>query len=169
MSNPDRSGMKLETTVTNPLPELVAVVGPSGVGKTAISLEIAREVGGEIVNGDATALYRFLNIGSAKPTLRERCDIAHHLIDIAAPDEIVSVGQYQKLAYAAIDDILDRGRRPLLVGGSGLYIRAVVEGYVIPPVPPDDDLRTILASAVQRRGHTWLQGVLRDLDPIARM
>jgi len=167
MSGLDLSGMRADNTVMNLLPKLVVVVGPSGVGKTAISLEVAREFGGEIVNGDATAMYRYLNIGSAKPTLRERCDIAHHLIDIAAPDEIITVGQYQQLAYAAIDDILDRGKCPLLVGGSGLYIQAVVEGYMIPPVPPDDDLRWTLAREIEKRGHIWLQGVLRNLDPIA--
>lgn len=153
--------------MTEELPKLVVVVGPSGVGKTSVSLELAREFDGEIINGDATAMYRYLDIGSAKPTLQERSEIPHHLIDIASPDVSLTVAQYQQLAYNAIDGVLSRGRCPFLVGGSGLYVRVVVEGYKIPSVPPNRQLRQTLAGEAERRGHTWLHDLLFSLDPIA--
>lgn len=167
MSSPDFSGMLSANPLVNSLPKLVVVVGPSGAGKTKLSVEIARRFSGEIVNGDATALYRHLSIGSAKPTPLERREVPHHLIDVAAPDETITVAQYQQLAYRAIDDILSRGKCPLLVGGSGLYVRAVTEGYRIPLVPPNHQLRQTLTREAEERGHVWLHGLLRSLDPMA--
>jgi tRNA dimethylallyltransferase len=159
--------MLLENTVFNPLPKLVVLVGPSGVGKTRISLDLAREFNGEIVNGDVTALYRYLDIGSAKPTINERLEVPHHLIDIATPDENLTVAQYQQLAYTVIEDIISRGKCPFLVGGSGLYIHSVVEGYKIPPVLPNYQLRQELTIEAEKKGHVWLYELLRSLDPVA--
>lgn len=118
---------------------LDVVVGATAAGKSAIALEVAETLGHEIVNADATALYRGLDIGSSKPTPAERARVPHHLVDVFDPTETCSVVDYQRLAYAAID-----GRRALLVGGSGLYVRAVVEGYVFPEAPPDAELRARL-------------------------
>ncbi len=159
--------MLSENTIVNTLPKLVVLVGPSGVGKTSISLDLAREFNGEIVNGDATAIYRFLNIGSAKPKLLERSEVPHHLIDIATPDENITVARYQQIAYETIDDIISRGRHPFLVGGSGLYMRAVIEGYKIPPVPPNHELRRSLSIEAEQKGHLWLYELLRSIDPVA--
>lgn len=159
--------MQSTSAMVDPLPKLVVVVGPTGVGKSRISLELAREFDGEIVNGDATAMYRHLDIGSAKPTLQERSKIPHHLIDIASPDENITVAQYQQLAYKAIDDILSRGKHPFLVGGSGLHIRVVIEGYKLPSVPPNHQLRQMLARETETRGYVWLHDLLRNLDPMA--
>ena len=121
-------------------PPLVAIVGPTAVGKTRLSLRLAQEFDGEIVSADSRQVYRGLDIGTAKPTLEERTRVPHHLIDVVAPDESFTLAQYQELAYGAIGDVLGRGKTPFLVGGTGQYVRAVVEGWGIPRVPPNEEL-----------------------------
>ena len=167
MSNLDFLNLPLESTTVELLPKLVVIVGPSGVGKSGVSLELAREFSGEIVNGDATSMYRYLDIGSAKPTLPERRRIPHHLIDIVSPDEIITVAQYQQLTYKSIDDIFSRNKQPFLVGGSGLYVRSIIEGYRIPPAPPDHHMRKSLEGEAEKRGYVWLHELLCSLDPLA--
>ncbi|HIC94490.1 MAG TPA: tRNA (adenosine(37)-N6)-dimethylallyltransferase MiaA, partial [Anaerolineae bacterium] len=120
---------------------LIAIVGPTAVGKSELALRLAEEFGGEIVSADSRQIYRGLDIGTAKPTAEERQRVPHHLLDVVNPDEVLTLAQYQELAYAAIDDILARGKVPFLVGGTGLYIKAVVEGWSIPRVPPNERLR----------------------------
>ncbi len=117
------------------------VVGATAAGKSAVALAVAEALGHEVVNADATALYRGLDIGSSKPTAEDRARVPHHLLDVCDPRDACTVVDYQRLAYAAID-----GRRALMVGGSGLYVRAVVEGYVFPEAPPDAALRARLES-----------------------
>jgi tRNA dimethylallyltransferase len=142
---------------------LVVIVGPTAVGKTALAIELARRFDGEIVSADSRQIYRGMDIGTAKPTRQEQVLAPHHLIDIVAPDEPYTLANYQAQAYAAIDAILARGRQPFLVGGTGLYVRAVVEGLCIPRVPPNKELRAQLAledgAALYER--------LRALDPDA--
>lgn len=142
---------------------LLALVGPTAVGKTALSLELARRFEGEIVSADSRLFYRGMDIGTAKPTAAERAAVPHHLIDICEPDETLSLGQYQRLAYAAIDEIQARGRLPILVGGTGQYVKAVVEGWGIPQVAPRPALRAALAEL----GGPELARWLRRLDPAA--
>ena len=117
-------------------PVVPALIGPTGVGKSAISLEVAEQLDAEIVAVDAFTVYRGMDIGTAKPTAAEQTRVRHHLVDVLAPSEICTVEWFQSAARAAIDDVLARGRVPLLVGGSGLYFRAVVDPLEFPPTDP---------------------------------
>ena len=122
-------------------PPLLVIVGPTAVGKTALSLALAQRYSGEIVSADSRHFYRGMDIGTAKPTVAERNVVPHHFIDMCNPDETVTLGQYQDAAYATIDAIHARERLPILVGGTGQYVHAVVEGWGIPRVPPQPALR----------------------------
>lgn len=144
---------------------VVAVVGPTAVGKTAISLLLARELGGEIVSADSRQVYRGMDIGTAKITPREMAGIPHHLIDIRQPDEAISLGEYKRLADAVIEDVMTRGRLPLLVGGTGQYVRAVVEGWQIPEAPPQPELRRTLEEQAASEGKEAVFARLQELDP----
>lgn len=125
---------------------LLVLVGPTAAGKTALSLDMAVRFGGEIISADSRLFYRGMDIGTAKPGAVERADVPHHLIDICDPDETLSLGAYQRLAYTAIDDVLARGRLPILVGGTGQYVAAVTDGWSIPEVAPNDPLREALSA-----------------------
>ncbi len=151
----------------DPRPPLIALIGPTAVGKTALSLALAQALGGEVVSADSRLLYRGLDIGTAKPTPAERARVPHHLVDVADPTEVWSLGQYQDAAFAAIDDILRRGRVPLLVGGTGQYVWAVVENWRIPRVPPQPRLRAALEAWGQHLGPEELHRRLAVLDPAA--
>jgi len=142
---------------------LIVIVGPTAVGKTALAIDLAQRFEGEIVSADSRQIYSGMDIGTAKPTQEEQSLARHHLIDIVAPDESYTLAQFQTDAYAAIDDILARGKLPLLVGGTGLYVRAVVEGLRIPRVPPNEELRAQLAA----QDGLALYERLRELDPDA--
>ncbi|MCL0050793.1 tRNA (adenosine(37)-N6)-dimethylallyltransferase MiaA [Dehalococcoidia bacterium] len=142
---------------------LLAIVGPTAAGKSELALWLGREFDAEIVSGDSRQVYRYLDIGTAKPTPEERSLVPHHLIDIVDPDEDFNLATYQELAYAAIDDVQRRGKLPLLVGGSGLYVRAVLEGWSIPQVAPDTKIRQELEA---RDGDTLFKE-LTELDPEA--
>jgi len=135
---------------------LLVLVGPTAVGKTALSLALARRFDGEIISADSRLFYRGMDIGTAKPTPAERAATPHHLIDICDPDETLSLGQYQRLAYAAIDSALARARLPILVGGTGQYVMAVVEGWGIPEVAPQPALRAALAALGEAEAARWL-------------
>ncbi len=149
-----------------PLP-LIVLVGPTAVGKTELSLQLAERIGGEIVSADSRLLYRGMDIGTAKPTPAEQARVLHHLIDVADPDEAWSVARYQDAAYAAIADIHRRGKVPLLVGGTGQYIWAVVEGWQVPRVPPRPELRAALERWGEAIGPEALHARLARLDPEA--
>lgn len=144
---------------------VLVVVGPTAVGKTATSLLLARKLGGEIISADSRQVYRGLDIGTAKASSKERQEIPHHLIDIREPDETISLGEYKVLADATIEDILARGRLPILVGGTGQYVRAVVEGWQIPRVPPQPKLRQDLEALAAREGKEAVFARLKELDP----
>lgn len=144
---------------------LVALLGPTGVGKTALSLELATRFNGEIVSADSRLIYKSMDIGTAKPTAAEQAQLPHHLIDLCWPDEPLSLAEYQQLAYATIDAILERGRVPFLTGGTSLYVRAVVEGLRIPEVPPNPALRAELEAQLAHEGRDALYERLVALDP----
>jgi len=148
-------------------PPLIVVVGPTAVGKTAVSLRLASGLGGEVVSADSRLFYRGMDIGTAKPSPQERAQVAHHLVDIADPDQTVGLAEFQELAYAAIEDIHRRGGLPLLVGGTGQYVRAVVEGWRVPRVAPDPALRAELEVQAERDGPAALHARLQQLDPEA--
>lgn len=149
------------------LPALIVIVGPTAAGKTALSLELAEALGGEIISADSRQIYRGLDIGTAKATPAERARVPHHLLDIVWPDQVLSVAGYQKLAYAAIEEIAARGRLPFLVGGTGQYIRAVIEGWIVPGVAPRPELRAALQAQAEATGAEALHGRLAALDPAA--
>lgn len=140
---------------------LLVLVGPTAVGKTDLSLQLAQRFNGEIVSADSRLFYRGLDIGTAKPTAAEQTAVPHHFIDICDPDETLTLAEYQEQAYATIDAIHQRGRLPILVGGTGQYVLAVVEGWGIPRVPPQHNLRQALEQLGGPELHRWL----RHLDP----
>lgn len=144
---------------------LLVIIGPTAVGKTELSLRLAAALGGEIVSADSRQVYRGMDIGTAKPTLAERQLIPHHLIDIKEPGETISLGEYQKLAAQAMAQIHGRGRLPMLVGGTGQYVRAVVEGWQTPELPPQPGLRAELEAQAEREGKEAVFARLAALDP----
>jgi tRNA dimethylallyltransferase len=148
-------------------PPLILIVGPTAVGKTDLSIELALRLGGEIVSADSRLFYRGMDIGTAKPSAEELRGVPHHLIDVANPDETWSLALFQQKAREAIEGIYQRGRLPLLVGGTGQYVRAVTEGWTPPEVKPDERLRGVLEKLAGEHGKDWLHDRLRILDPSA--
>jgi tRNA dimethylallyltransferase len=146
-------------------PPLIVLLGPTAVGKTELSLRLCEAFNGEVVGADSRQIYRFMDIGTAKPSLAERQRVHHHLIDIRDPDQTLTLAEYQQLAYQTIDAIHQRGRIPFLVGGTALYIRAVVQGLRIPEVPPDPALRAVLEAELAQTGVGTLFQRLQMLDP----
>lgn len=146
---------------------LVAIVGPTAIGKSSLALELGRTFGGEIINADSRQVYRYMDIGTAKPTLEERALVPHHLIDVVNPDQDFSLALYQSKVRKIIDDIQRRRKPALLVGGSGLYVWAILEGWRIPAVPPDHVMRQELEARAQSEGVKALYEELKQLDPDA--
>ncbi|MBP9762193.1 tRNA (adenosine(37)-N6)-dimethylallyltransferase MiaA [Patescibacteria group bacterium] len=128
------------------LPKIVSIVGPTSSGKTALSLELAKRFKGEIINADARQIYKGFIIGTGQPTKEEQADIPHHLFGFLAPDQIYSVTEWKAAALAAVRDVVARGKLPILVGGTGLYIQSLVDNYEPPQVPPQPELRAEMAS-----------------------
>ncbi len=149
-----------------PLHPLIVVAGPTASGKTALAIALAERFGGEIVSCDSVAVYRLMDIGSAKPSEEERERVPHHCIDIYWPNEACTAGDYARAARAAIAEIRERGKIPIVAGGTGLYLRALLQGLA--PAPQRDEaLRARLRARAERRGPTWLHRVLERLDPKA--
>jgi len=146
---------------------LVAIVGPTAIGKSKLAIRLAQTFNGEIVSADSRQVYRFMDIGTAKPSPEELSLAPHHLINIINPDEDFSLAQYQKLAYRAINDIQKRRKLAILVGGSGQYIWSILEGWGVPEVPPNPELRQSLAEKAAREGKAKLYQELRKVDPAA--
>ena len=146
-------------------PLLVAIVGPTAVGKTALAIEIAQRFDGEIVNADSRQVYTGMDIGTAKPTPAECRAARHHLIDIRPPDSPFSLGEFLPLAREAIESIAARGKLPILCGGSGQYVWALLEGWSVPQVPPDPTFRANLERRLAAEGPGPLWQELRQLDP----
>jgi len=146
---------------------LVAVIGPTAAGKSQLALHVAQNFRGEIVNADSRQVYRYMDIGTAKPTPAELSLIRHHLIDLIDPDESFSLAIYQRLAFEAIEDIQQRNKLPLLVGGSGLYVWSVIEGWQIPPIPPNAEFRQGLEKRAKEKGGYTLFQELQKVDPVA--
>lgn len=144
-----------------PLPKILVIVGPTASGKTDLAIRLAKKLGGEIVSADSRLLYKGMNIGTAKPSPKERRGIPHHLIDVVPPSKTMTLSDYQRKAARAIRGILRRKHVPILVGGTGLYVRAIVDNLEIPRVPPDPRFRARLQK--------WTAGrilkSLRKADP----
>ena len=148
-------------------PFLILIVGPTAVGKTEFAIQLAERLNGEIVSADSRLFYRGMDIGTAKPSREEQARVPHHLIDIANPDEILSLAIFQQKAREAIEGVHTRNKIPFLVGGTGQYIRAVTEGWTPPKVEPDERLRKELERLKEEKGLEWLHDKLKSLDPAA--
>jgi tRNA dimethylallyltransferase len=144
---------------------LIALVGPTATGKSALAVELAHRLGGEVVNADSMQLYRGMDVGTAKPTAAEQDGVPHHVLDVWEVTERASVAEYQRLARSAVDAVLARARIPVLVGGSGLYVRAVVDELEFPGT--DADLRARLETELAERGAPALHTRLSEVDPAA--
>ena len=142
---------------------LIAIVGPTAAGKTAVAVDLARRLGGEIIGADSRQVYRHMDVGTAKPAPAEQAAARHHLIDVVDPDEPFSLGRLLELARAALEDSWSRGRQPLLAGGTGQYVWALLEGWRVPRVPPQAELRR----ALEDRPPASLLEELRRIDPEA--
>jgi tRNA dimethylallyltransferase len=152
--------------LTEPLLPILVVAGPTATGKTSAAIEMAHHFDGELVGADSVQVYRGFDIGSAKPTAAELGHVTHHLIDVYDPDQDVDAVAYAKLADAAIRDICGRGRLPIVVGGTGLWIRALVRGLVDAPAV-DQQIRLRLEAAAARAGAPALHSRLAEVDPIS--
>jgi len=146
-------------------PRIVAVVGPTAVGKTDLGIDLARRFGGEIISADSMQVYRGMDIGTAKPEPAELKEAPHHLIDVASPDEEFSAGRFKRLAREAVRDIRGRGALPLVVGGTALYVRVLLYDYPLAEVPRDERLRSRLQERAREEGRHSLHGDLQRTDP----
>ncbi len=145
---------------------LVVICSPTATGKTRLAIELAEAVGGEIVNADSLQVYRYLDIGTAKPTREERARVPHHLIDVVDPDEEVNAAIYAGQARAVIDRLADAGKPVFVVGGTGLYIRALLQGIIETP-PVDENIRNYYKGLRDRFGRQYIYGLLEQRDPQA--
>jgi tRNA dimethylallyltransferase len=150
---------------------LIAIVGPTATGKSAVAAELARRVGGEVINADSRQVYRYMDIGTAKPSAEERAAAPHHLYDIIDPDERFSLRRYLDLVSETLDGCWARGTLPIIVGGTGQYAWALLEGWQVPRVAPDLAFRAQLEARAEREGKQSLIDELARLDPeyVARM
>lgn len=146
---------------------MITIVGPTAVGKSELALQLAQYFPAEIISADSRQIYRYMDIGTNKPTPDERASVPHHLIDVVNPDEDFSLAMYHQLANVALNAIQRKGKLPLLVGGSGLYVWSLVEGWKIPQVPPNLKLRHQLEARAEQEGSQILYQQLQDIDPAA--
>lgn len=143
------------------------LLGPTAVGKTAVAVAVAHRVGGEVISADSMQVYRGMDVGTAKPSLTEQQGVPHHLIDILCPGETFNVADFQRLARSAIADIASRNRLPMVVGGTGLYISSLTQGYDLAGDEADWGLRRELEAAAERDGDPALHARLASVDPVA--
>jgi tRNA dimethylallyltransferase len=156
-----------EDFIASSKPPLIVIVGPTAVGKTDISIRLAERLDGEIVSADSRLFYRGMNIGTAKPSVEQQRRVAHHLIDVADPDQSWSLAVFQSAAQVAISNIHRRGHLPFMVGGTGQYVRAVIEGWDLPKVQPNIHLRQALENWADELGAEGLHARLSVVDPMA--
>jgi tRNA dimethylallyltransferase len=153
------------TMTTTSSRQLLATVGATATGKTALTVRLAEQLGGEIVNADSRQVYRGMDIGTAKPASEERARVRHWLVDVVDPDGPFSLGRYLDLARAALEGCWSHGVLPILAGGTGQYVWALLEGWQVPRVPPDGALRAELEARVEREGVASLAAELERVDP----
>jgi len=146
-----------------PDPLLLVLLGPTASGKSSLAIVLAKQFDGEIVSCDSVAVYREFEVGTAKPSAEQRATVPHHLLDVAAPGEAFTAGEYSRQARAVIADISKRGKVPIVVGGTGLYLRALLEG-LFPGPQRSEELRERLRATAGQRGSPWLHRILARLD-----
>ena len=147
-------------------PPIILLAGPTAVGKTALALDLALHLGTEIVNADSMQVYRYMDVGTAKPTPRQRALVPHHLLDVADPDEPIDAARYAELARPVIEVLQGRGKIPLIVGGTGLYMKILTRG-ICSGAPGDPELKQQLLRELEDRGLASLHQELREVDPDA--
>ena len=145
--------------------KILAIVGPTASGKSALAMALAKKLNGEVISCDSMQVYRRMDIGTAKPTAPEQSEVRHHLIDVAEPDESFSVADYVALAVEAIEDCAGRGKLPIVCGGTGLYLDALLRGNDLAPDTTDGRVRAELMEYAERNGAEALWSILRDIDP----
>ena len=143
---------------------LICIAGPTASGKTALSIALAKELGGEVVSCDSMQVYRRMNIGTAKPTWAEMAGIPHHMLDVAEPDEDFSVSRYCEMATPIVDDILSRGKTAIITGGTGLYMDALIKGNSFAPYP-STGMREKLEAQADKDGMEAMLALLNSIDP----
>jgi tRNA dimethylallyltransferase len=148
-------------------PPLIVLLGPTAIGKTDVSILVAEAVNAEIVSCDSVAVYRYMDIGSAKPTHEQRMRVPHHMIDVVNPDEPYNVAMYVPDAERAIREIWERGRVAMVVGGTSLYLSALLENFNLPIAPPNEEIRKRLYELAEREGTEFLHCRLKEIDPQA--
>ena len=146
---------------------MIAIVGPTAVGKSELALQLAQCFSLEIISADSRQVYRYMDIGTNKPSPAEMASIPHHVIDVVEPDQDFSLAMYHQLAFEAVKAIQQKGKSPLLVGGSGLYVWSLIEGWTIPQVPPDREMRRRLESGTKQDDGQSLYRELQAVDPAA--
>ena len=146
-------------------PKVLVICGPTASGKTALAVALAKAHNGEVVSADSMQIYRTMDIGTAKPTAEEMEDVPHHMLDVADPEEDFSVARYVDMAARCVDDILSRGRLPILAGGTGLYIDSLLSGRTFAPFQPDSPLRGQLEEQLRREGGAAMLARLAQVDP----
>lgn len=146
---------------------LIAVVGPTASGKTRLAIDIAKAVGGEIVSADSMQIYKYMDIGSAKPTAEEQSEVEHHLIDFLEPDAEFSVADYTEAAHGVIADIAARGKMPVMCGGTGLYINSVINDITFGETETDYEMRAELQKYADENGNEALVKMLAEFDPVS--
>ncbi|MBP0980611.1 MAG: tRNA (adenosine(37)-N6)-dimethylallyltransferase MiaA [Oscillospiraceae bacterium] len=144
---------------------VLAVVGPTASGKTALGIELAKKYNGEVVSADSMQIYRYMDIATAKPTKEEMGDIPHHLIDFVEPEDKYSVARYVEDATRVIDDIISRGKMPVIVGGTGLYIDSLLGGIAFNEQPENDEIRAELQREAAEKGNEAMHDILKEIDP----
>lgn len=145
-------------------PKVVVIVGPTASGKTAVSIELAKKINGEIISADSMQIYKYMDIGTAKPTLDEMQGIKHYMLDVVMPDETFNVAKYKSMAESAIEEILKNGKVPIIVGGTGLYINTLVDGIEFADVPGDEEYRNELIEKGYREGAMSIYKELEKVD-----
>jgi len=148
-------------------PPLIIVLGPTASGKTALSVKLAQKFNGEIISADSRQIYRYMDIGTDKISAKDMGGIKHYMIDIKNPDQIFTMADFQREATRCIGEILNKGKLPFLVGGTGLYINAIAESYELDSAPPDKDLRGELEKELIEKGANALHDMLKELDPLS--
>ena len=145
-------------------PKVVVIVGPTASGKTAVSIELAKKINGEIISADSMQIYKYMDIGTAKPTLDEMQGIKHYMLDVVMPDETFNVAKYKSMAESAIEEILKKGKVPIIVGGTGLYVNTLVDGIEFADVPGDEEYRNELIEKGYREGAMSIYKELEKVD-----
>lgn len=147
--------------------KLIVLVGPTACGKTDMGIRLAKKINGEIISADSMQIYKYMNIGTAKPTVEEMDEIAHYMIDNIKPDEEFSVALFRELSQKYIEDILSKGKRPIVVGGTGLYVNSLTKPWNFSKTEPNEALRQELESLAKEKGAYYLHESLREVDPVS--